>query len=296
MVSAAQATALGLSRAAICWRRESGAWRPILAGTYLVGAAAYPPRWCDLPFRTRLSAALLTHGDGAVAVLSTAAELHGLGGLPRLDGTIHLRLPPGQERHQQPEVRIHTWLLPADSVSLIGGVRVTTAQRTVADLLLCADRFEGVSLVDAALDGKRLTAFDLSVIERLIFGRRGAVAARSRLAEVNGLAESALETRVRLIACDAGMAPHHLQLPILDRNGVLLGPRDMAWDHPGRTTLVAEADGAEVHGRPEALYRDRRRANDFVSAGGVEVVRFTWEDTLRPAYIVSVLRQNLRAD
>ena len=78
-----------------------------------------------------------------------------------------------------------------------------------------------------------------------------------------------------------------------DRHGVLLGYGDVAWDRPGRRTLVAEADGAIIHDRPEALNRDRLRANDFVGTDQVDMVRFTWQDTVRPAYLVAVLRRNL---
>ncbi len=112
-----------------------------------------------------------------------------------------------------------------------------------------------------------------------------------RLAD--GRAQSPLETDVRLIAWDAQLPPDTLQLPIHDVGGVLLGYGDLGWRRDGRRWLVAEADGAEIHDQPRALYRDRHRANDFVATGDVDVIRFTDADCRRPAYVVSTLRRHL---
>lgn len=293
LVSAADALAAGMTRSMIDWRRDSGRWRPLLAGTYLVGADGYPAEWAALDFGTRLAAARLAHGPDAVAVLTTAANILDLPGRPRDDGFIHLRLPPGRERHQQPGVRVHTWKLREEETTLADEIPVTTRLRTLADLARTRTRFESVSALDAALNSGLVLGPEMESIEFHLSGLRGAVAARRRVKECNGLAQSPLETRVRLIASDAGLAPDHLQYPVCDRHGVLLGYGDMAWDRPGRRTLVAEADGASIHDRPEALYRDRLRANDFVGTGQVDMVRFTWQDTVRPAYVVAVLRRNL---
>ena len=294
VVSAAGALAAGMTRSMVDWRRDSGLWRPLLAGTYLVGADGYPAEWAALDFSTRLVAARLAHGPEAVAVLSTAATVLDLPGRPPDDGIIHLRLPPGRERHQQPGVSLHTWKVRDEEATMVQGIPVTTRLRTLADLARTRSRFEAVSALDAALNAGLVLGPELESIEFHLAGLRGAVAARRRVKEANGLAQSPLETRVRLIASDAGLAPDHLQYPVRDRRGVLLGYGDMAWDRVGRRTLVAEADGASIHGRPEALYRDRLRANDFVGTDEVDMVRFTWQDTVRPAYLVAVLRRNLR--
>jgi very-short-patch-repair endonuclease len=64
---------------------------------------------------------------------------------------------------------------------------------------------------------------------------------------------------------------------------------DLAW--PG-ARLLGEADGASVHNRPEAVFRDRWRQNELANAGWT-IVRFTWEDTLRPGCVVYVVRNAL---
>jgi hypothetical protein len=102
VVSATQALSAGMTRRGISWLCGTGAWRALAAGTYLVGAAAYSSTWAELPFEPRLSTARLVHGPDALAVLDTAAQVHGLEGLPYGDGTIHLARGPGQERPSNP--------------------------------------------------------------------------------------------------------------------------------------------------------------------------------------------------
>jgi hypothetical protein len=293
VVSAAQARAVGLSWGAIDARRDKGEWRVLLAGIYLVRPWLAREAWSDLPFDLRLSAARLFHGPTAVAVLETSACLHGIEGLPVGSGAIHLARPPGGERHQQRGVRLHTWKMDASDVTLAGGVPATTASRTVADLICRHDRFTAVSVLDSTLNQGLLDGSELLELESRLTRRRGALAARKHLREADSLAQSPLESRVRLIASDAGLAPDHLQYPVRSAQGVLLGLADMAWERPSGRLLVAEADGRGPHEQPEALFRDRRRANDFVGTDLVDIVRFTWADLARPAYIVSVLRQNL---
>ena len=53
--------------------------------------------------------------------------------------------------------------------------------------------------------------------------------------------------------------------------------------------MVGEADGAEAHDLPMAVFRDRTRQNDIVAAG-YWPVRFAWPDTNRPGYVPSVIR------
>ena len=55
--------------------------------------------------------------------------------------------------------------------------------------------------------------------------------------------------------------------------------------------LIAEADGKEPHEQPAALFRDRRRANDFLRTGWVDMVRFTWHDP--ETYVRATLRSHL---
>jgi hypothetical protein len=292
-VSAGQLAELGWTRARSGHRRRSNQWRSVLPGVYLVSAQAQEVDWHELDLVTRAWAATLMHGPGAILCGTTAALIHGIEGLERDTGTVHVLLPPGNERHQVPGVRVHTQLLDPDKIQFVDGFLVTNPQRTVLDLVLSSRREVAVSLLDSALNKQLLCMSDLADMRIDGRGRRGAARAASWWDLADARAQSPLETRARLITSDAGMPPDELQYPVHDRAGVLLGYGDLAWKRRGRRTLILETDGRDVHGQPFALYRDRYRSNDFTSAGTVDLLRATWRDVVRPAYLLSLLRRNL---
>jgi very-short-patch-repair endonuclease len=155
--------------------------------------------------------------------------------------------------------------------------------------MLRLERYTAVSVMDSALNRGLIAEADLPRVSRLITGRRGAVNARPWLAEADPRAESPLETRVRLRCVDGKVAPDILQHKVYNRRGDLLGIGDLAWL---QARVLAEADGAEVHSQPRAVFRDRRRQNELANAGWT-IVRFTWQDTLKPGYIAHVVRNAL---
>ncbi|WP_328426875.1 endonuclease domain-containing protein [Micromonospora sp. NBC_00389] len=178
---------------------------------------------------------------------------------------------------------------PGD-IAEVAGVRATAPLRTVSDVILQVDRYPAVSVLDSALNQGRITSAQLALIPSLIRGRRGAVAARACLAEADGRAQSPLETRTRLRCVDGRVPPDALHLEIRDDDGYL-GIGDLGWRGP---RIIAEADGRDAHGSPEAAFADRRRQTRLVNAGWT-VLRFTWSDTLRPDYIPWTVRQAIAA-
>jgi len=288
VVTADQALRAGLSRADIRDLCRSGRWRRLALGTYLVtsGGDPVPSR------RSLIRAAVSSFGPRALAVLGTAAELHGIGGLRRTD-EIHVSVPvddPRARRTTDTTLVVHQLTLSPEAVSSVGGIPVTTPVATVADLILRMDRYSAVCVLDSALNQQLMSDTDLMRIPRLIRGRRGAVAARRHLAEADGRAQSPLETRARLRCVDGRVPPDTLQIDVRDEDGYLLGLGDLGWR---AARLVAEADGAGPHGTPQAIFQDRRRQNLFTNAGW-RVLRFTWADTLNPDYIPYVVREALR--
>ena len=226
-------------------------------------------------------------------MFGTAVELHGIGGLRRTDA-IHVALPGRAarvNRVRDPAIVLHQLEHPAEAVTAVHGVPVTTPLRTVVELILRERRYPAVSVLDSALNRKLISEQDLLSVPALIRGRRGAIAARGHLAEANGLAQSPLETRTRLRCIDGGVPPDVLQLEVRDDDGYLLGVGDLGWRAP---RVIAEADGREAHDAPDDLFSDRRRQNRLVNAGWT-VLRFTWSDTLRPDYIPSVIRRAITA-
>jgi hypothetical protein len=231
----------------------------------------------------------LSLGPSARAVLGTAAELHGIAGLPRTE-EIHLALPGRAARAarvRDPAVVLHQLDGPSGSEVSVRGIATTSPLRTVVDIILTAPRYPAVSVLDSALNRRLVTEDDLSLVPALIRRRRGAVAARRYLTEADGRAQSPLETRTRLRCVDGRVPPDALQLEVRDADGYLLGIGDLGWRGP---RIVAEADGRAAHDTPDAVFADRRRQNRLANAGWA-ILRFTWQDTLDPGYIPWTVRQ-----
>jgi very-short-patch-repair endonuclease len=281
VVTAEQCRRVGLSPDDVkkqCRRRD---WLRLHRGVYSV-------RGPDPSRKALIMAAVLSAGPAAVAVLATAAELHGLAGA-RPEPSIHVSLPGAGARPRRATelgIVLHQLTIQPGQVTSVDGIPATTALRTVADLLLRTDRMSAVSLLDSGLNRRLLVPDDLDVICGLITGRRGATRARPWLLESDARAESPLETRVRLRAVDGGVSPDELQFRVHDRAGAIVAIGDLAWL---RSRIIAEADGAQFHDTPEAVFHDRKRQNDIINAGYVPL-RFTWDDTLVPWYIPDAIR------
>ncbi|KLL11993.1 hypothetical protein FrCorBMG51_07685 [Protofrankia coriariae] len=281
VISGSQAQAFGLTRRQIARLVHSGEWQYPGRGAYLLPGAH--------PHRSRVRAALL-HRPDAVACEITAARLLAFGGLPvaRPDEPVHLLLPFESARRQPNGVKLHWDDVPHAHVTDIHGIPTTSAPRTLVDMVLRRDRDDAVALMDAALRGGHLT--DLTSARSLAFGRRGAAARSSWWRHADGRAESPLETRLRLLLTDAGVAPEQLQWQVRDDSGRVVARLDLAW--PSRQ-LDVEADGTSVHGGPVALYRDRHRQNLLTTLGWT-VLRFTWPDvTQRPGYVTHTVTRAL---
>ncbi|MGC4849309.1 type IV toxin-antitoxin system AbiEi family antitoxin domain-containing protein [Micromonospora sp. DT15] len=289
VVTLRQARAAGLTTHEVQRLCRAGRWRVVARGAYLVDADRYD----GVPRAARIRAAVASFGPAAAAVLATAAELHGLAGLRATD-VIDLSVPgpiarPARLAH--PEVVVHQLVIQPDQLVRVNGITATEPLRTLADVSLRVDRLSAVSVLDSALNRRLVTTDDLLAIPRLVRGRRGAVVARGYLSEVDGRAQSPLETRTRLRCVDGKVPPDALQLEVRDEDGYLLGIGDLGWRGP---RVIAEADGRGPHGAPEAAYADRRRQNRLVNAGWT-VLRFTWQNTLHPTYIPHTVRQAIAA-
>ncbi|WP_328341431.1 type IV toxin-antitoxin system AbiEi family antitoxin domain-containing protein [Micromonospora sp. NBC_00421] len=289
MVTTSQALAAGLTRDHIRQLCRSGRWRRLSRGCFAPGGQ--PPD--AVTGRTRIRAAVVSLGPGAFAVLDSALELHGIA-VPRRNSAVHVSVPvdrPRPQRPTDPSLVVHQLTVRPDDIVEVSGIPTTSPLRTVTDVILRLDRYPAVSVLDSALNRGLVTPEDLATAPVLVRGRRGAPAARSHLGEVDGRAQSPLETWARLRCVDGGVPPDVLQQEVRDEDGHLLGIGDLGWR---AARLIAEADGMGPHGTPEALFADRRRQNRLVNAGW-RILRFTWSDALRPDYIPQTVRQAMSA-
>lgn len=285
VLTARQCLAAGMSRNEITACCRSGAWCGVFRGVYYVRQ-----RDGQVPLRARIRAGLLSLGPAATATLTSAARLHELPFAP-VDDSVHAALPAAANRIDQPGLLVRQLMVPEAERVTLDGMVVTSRTRTLADLVLRLPRFDAVSMLDGALHARRISDDDMALVLTHLRRRRGVVRARRRVSEADGRSASPLETRIRLVCTDGGVAPEEVQFPVLDEQGYLLAVADLAW--PSRKVIV-EADGRLVHGEPGALYRDRLRQNEL-AARGWTVVRFTWADLARPGYVVNAVRRALAA-
>ncbi len=231
------------------------------------------------PFKAGVAGALLA-SQGSVACGVTAARLHKLWGLPpwRAEELPHLLIPDGLVRHQRRGMIIHHGLMDGESTK-VGGLRVTTLDRTVSDASLVMSVVDLVCLLDSAARLGWTVPPDAS----------GHL--RSASARMDPLSESPLETRLRILFADAGYPPECLQLKLYTVDGVVYARLDMAWPS---LRVAVEADGRDVHDAPYALYHDRERQNEIVLDGWT-ILRFTWTDLMtRPSWVVQQLSRALK--
>lgn len=270
-MTTAQAISAGLSQRQLQTLVAHG-WVRLTQGVYL------EPRPAD-PFRASVRGALLACPAATVGGV-TAARLHELSGLRRWSPAEqpHLLLPAGRTYNSRKGISLHNGLQPGESV-MLGVIPTATIGLTVAHLGRVLTGDDLVCLVDSALH----LGWEPEVAAGLHTRKL-----RTALARADGRSESALETRLRLLLVRAGLVPEALQYEVLDSVGRLQGRLDMAWPS---VRLAVEADGREFHDTPDALYRDRHRANDVVLAGW-RILRFTWADLQRrPEWVIAQVRR-----
>ncbi|NHC12697.1 hypothetical protein [Motilibacter deserti] len=291
LVSRRRAIELGMTPGQVKARLSARVWLPLVRGLYLVD----PARYESLSFEVKARAALLAHPGAALAGTS-AARWWGVEGLRTDDDEIELVLPRPLHRPVRQgllHIRVRQWQSTQSQWEVVRGVPVTGVARTLADACLSVSRPEALSLLDSALHKGLILPTGLPEVEQLAQGRRGCVQLRALLGLADGRAESPIESRVRLACVDGNVPPDHLQLAVRDDHGVLIAIGDLGWRRPGGGLLLGEADGA-VHDSARSVRWDRHRSNEMTILG-IDTVRFTWADALRPPYVASTVRRALSA-
>ncbi len=282
MVLRRDARRLGMSDEAIKLRRRRHGWTSPIRGTLFV-----PPVRDELRAHARAALAIA----GGTICGRTAARLHGLPGLllRRPHEPVDIALP-GEGDNRQRRGYLRHWMTTPDAETVdLAGIRTSTIRRTLEDLALLCDRDVFVAVLDAMLQQERLTRDEILDLRVRVTARRHGDRAERWWSQIDGRAESPLETRVRLLLDDAGLLPDELQWLVRDpSSGLPLARLDFAWPS---LRVAIETDGAGPHGEPTALYRDRTRQNALVRLGW-NVLRFTWRDAM---YEARGLRETVRA-
>jgi len=302
LITAQQARDVGLTRGQMDSAVRRRIALALVSGVYLLDGDMFS----EVPEHLWWRAALHAHGADACLVGWTGARAIGAQGLPSRDPTIDLALIGGLSRHHRPisplrmsdgrEIIVRQLPVLANEIAVVDGMRVREPSQTIVDAALMLDTVHALCLFDWALHVELMDKTQLLDLVAKARRRPGVVHVRKAAQHADGRAQSPLESRCRLACIDGNIAPDELQYPVENNVGIVIAYGDLAWLKRKRTNkpLIAEADGKDPHARPIPLLYDRRRQNDVV-VHECDVVRFTWADGLRPAYIQSVVRAALAA-
>jgi very-short-patch-repair endonuclease len=284
VVARSEARALGFTDHEIERRLRTGRWTALTQEALIV--AGSPPT-----FEQRALAATLA-SPGAVVSHLAAARLWRMQ-VPSSDEVV-ITIPRGGN-HRVAIARVcESTDLRRRDIRRIGGIRVTSRERTMCDL--------GRVLREKTLR----TAFNDQFHQRLVTldgvygvfyryarpGRRGISRVREVL-EQHGpgfvVPESELEQRMIDLLDAHGLRQPERQVTLAFWDA-LVGRVDFVYPEE---RVVIEVDGRRFHG-PEVFESDRERDN-AASLAGWRVLRFTWQMvTERPEYVVATIREALR--
>jgi len=279
IISTADLTAAGVSKAEIAGAVRNGSWVRLRPGVLVTAA--------DLTEVTRtgrrpgLDALAVTTRLGRPSAVLSGATAAWVWGLPRprsAASVVELTDPRRWRRGQG-------WLmtraaLPDDEVTRRGAYPVTTVARTLVDAARSWSQVHAVAAVDAALLRRLTTRAELErVLDRqcCVPGVPRAVRA---VALADGRAESWLETHGRLVFDALGLPPFVPQVELWV-DGRLVKVAD-GWYSDA--ALAVEFDGRVKYQRPafgrtpeQELWQEKR-TEDLLRARGVQFIRVAAED------------------
>jgi hypothetical protein len=256
----------------------TGWWTQPVAGVYVS---------VDTPASNELVVAAAARSTGLVAVLHSAAAIHGFGALP--SDVVHLAGGPQKTARDRTGMRVHGFRLASSDITEIAGAKVTTASRTAVDLARITSRLDGLAVVDAAL---RAACTSADLAGQLVQQRsaRGIVQARQLAAWGNGAAESPMESRTRLRILDSDLPAPDVQWWVRNSFGAPVYRLDLAWPEQ---RVGLEYDGADHLSRERQRHDLERRA--WLAGRGWRILWVTDVDVYRQYYVmIDRLRDLLR--
>jgi hypothetical protein len=219
------------------------------------------------------------YGTAGTASHRSAATLHEIDLMTRPSmSAVTLTRAPGDRgsRSTRNDVRIHIAKLPAEQVTSIYAVPVTTPARTVLDLARTLPFMHGVVAADSALHAGKANRDDLDAVAATCAGWPGSDRAARVLRFSDIRAESPLESCARVIFAEHGLPPPELQVEIFG-NG-FIGRVDFLWPQYG---TIAEADGLKKYEKTPNLATDQLERDQLLREAGYKVVHFTWHQLFR---------------
>lgn len=222
---------------------------------------------------------------GAAFSGRTAVWLHGLD--PVLSNPIEITIPDLVGSRRRAGASVSRASLGSDEIVLRRGVPTTTPLRTVVDVSGRNQLTEGVVAADLFLHARLVTAADLRAYVTDHPKLRGIARLRRVVDLSEPMAESPMETRLRMLLVLAGLPRPEVQVPICDDHGLVIARPDLLYRSQ---RLAIEYDGGNHRDR---LVDDNRRQNGLVGAG-FHLLRFTAADVYgSPDAVATQVRQDL---
>jgi very-short-patch-repair endonuclease/predicted transcriptional regulator of viral defense system len=280
VIGLSQLVGAGLSSKQVSYRVQRRRLHRIYRGVYAVGHTV-------LSREAHWMAAVLACGDGAALSHRDAAALYALrpSAATRIDVTIDSR--NGRSRRRR--IRLHRSPLPAEEVTVVDGIPVTTVARTLLDL---AAVVQMDALKRAIKQAERLRLFDLTDVRAVLHRNEGRPGARRLAAALTAHEEPAF-TRSDLEDLMLALSRRHgLPKPLV--NATVSGYEvDFLW---ASERLVVETDGREDHLTRHAFEEDRVRDARLTSLG-YRVVRFTYRQvSYEQSFVVETLKRLLQPE
>jgi hypothetical protein len=238
---------------------RGSAWRRVLRGVYADSRLEF-----DHELRCR-AAALICPPQAAIAGPS-AALLHGIDFAATPEDDVHVLVPRAARFGPVQGLRVHTSEIPATDVGVRQQLRCTEPLRTAWDVAVWLDVVPAVVILDGLLGAGMVKPDDLAALHaaRSLAGARGARTAGRAFGLADGRSGSPQESRLRVRLVLAGLPRPMCQYEVVLASGLVLHP-DLAWPE---YKVAVEYDGG-YHAEPDRLHLDRRRLNQFVTAGWI---------------------------
>jgi hypothetical protein len=240
----------GITRARLRWN-----YRTIFPDIYL-------PRQLVPSLSQRTNGAWLWSGRNGVIAGRAAAAMHGALWV-RADTPIEMiwqcgRPPPG--------IKVRNERIDASDVVDIGGISVTSPERTAFDLARHLPRDLAVAHLDALARATGVAAPQVVLLAHRYPRARGLPRARIALSLMDGGSQSPQETRLRLILIDDGLPPPRTQIVLSDgRNRAFI---DMGYDDP---QVGFDYEGAHHSEKRGQYVHDIGRAELIDSQGWLDI-------------------------
>ncbi|KZS83793.1 hypothetical protein [Mycobacterium persicum] len=264
---------------------RSGTLRPhqLRSGFRLVYPDVYVRRDQQLTLRHRAVAAWLwSHRRGVLAGL-TAAAWHGS---KWIDERLPVELVWSNAR-PPPGLRTYDVRLRPEEYDLVGGIPVTTPQRTAYDIGRRKPMGTAIAHLDALLGATGVKVAEVADVADRHRGARGLRQLETALELVDTGSQSPKESWLRLLIIRAGLPRPTTQIPVPTLDATRMYYLDMGW----KDVMVAVEYDGEHHRRDRWQYtKDIRRSEELERLGWL-IVRVVATDS--PADIIRRIRAAL---